>query len=75
VFAARRGDVLVWHADLAHGGNPVSRDITRKSVVTHCCPRHAAPVFAEHGRTTVLDHNGRLFATSAYVGTPAEDGL
>ena len=42
-FAARRGDVLIWHADLVHGGNPVSKDITRKSVVTHYCPKYLVP--------------------------------
>ena len=46
-FAARKGDVLVWHADLAHGGNPVSADVTRKSIVTHYCPKHLAPLFTE----------------------------
>jgi ectoine hydroxylase-related dioxygenase (phytanoyl-CoA dioxygenase family) len=36
VFLARKGDVLIWHANLIHGGMPV-RDpaLTRKSMVIH----------------------------------------
>lgn len=25
-FLAKKGDVLIWHADLVHGGSPVSKD-------------------------------------------------
>ncbi len=67
-FAARKGDVLVWHADLVHGGNPVSRDITRKSIVTHYCPKHLSPLFAEHLRVRLWDHGGHRY-TSAYYST------
>lgn len=36
VFAAKKGDVLIWHANLLHGGEPVTReDSTRKSLVAH----------------------------------------
>lgn len=38
-FRPKKGDVLIWHADLVHGG---SRDddpqLSRKSIVTHYCP-------------------------------------
>jgi len=35
-FIARRGDVLIWHANLLHGGNPIRRkDATRRSLVCH----------------------------------------
>jgi phytanoyl-CoA hydroxylase len=35
-FLAKKGDVLVWHADLAHGGSPILQpSLTRKSLVTH----------------------------------------
>lgn len=40
-FLARAGDVLVWHADLAHGGSAVAPSIapqarpSRRSLVTH----------------------------------------
>lgn len=36
LFQAHRGDVLVWHANLLHGGSPITRPgATRKSMVCH----------------------------------------
>ncbi|MDP4148377.1 MAG: phytanoyl-CoA dioxygenase family protein [Bacteroidota bacterium] len=36
VFLARKGDVLIWHANLIHGGMPVNDPAsTRKSMVIH----------------------------------------
>lgn len=33
---ARRGDVLIWHANLLHGGSPIARPgATRRSIVCH----------------------------------------
>ncbi len=66
VFAARAGDALIWHADLVHGGNPVSAEVTRKSFVTHYCPRFAAPAFAEHIATKLTEFEGHLTTTSYY---------
>jgi ectoine hydroxylase len=35
-FIAKRGDVLIWHANLLHGGNPIrGKDVTRRSLVCH----------------------------------------
>ena len=35
-FLAARGDVLVWHANLLHGGRPIERPgATRRSLVAH----------------------------------------
>ena len=35
-FIAKKGDVLVWHANLLHGGSEVrNADLTRKSLVVH----------------------------------------
>jgi len=62
-FAAKQGDVLVWHADLVHGGNPVSRDTTRKSIVTHYCPKHLSPLFSEHLRTRLWEHRGHRYTS------------
>lgn len=43
-FCARKGDVLIWHANLAHGGMPVTRQgSTRMSLVSHYCPSSAQP--------------------------------
>lgn len=36
LFLAQRGDVLVWHANLLHGGSPIGRPgATRRSMVCH----------------------------------------
>jgi ectoine hydroxylase len=35
-FHARKGDALIWHANLVHGGAPIiNKDTTRKSIVIH----------------------------------------
>ena len=40
----RKGDILIWHGDLAHGGRPVvDAETTRRSVVGHFCPASAEP--------------------------------
>lgn len=36
LFLAKRGDVLIWHANLLHGGSPIAQPgATRKSMVCH----------------------------------------
>lgn len=36
IFLAKKGDVLIWHANLVHGGMPVTNPTaTRKSMVIH----------------------------------------
>lgn len=36
LFTSRRGDVLLWHASLLHGGAPLRNpELTRKSLVVH----------------------------------------
>lgn len=35
-FLAKKGDILIWHANLLHGGNPITNPaVTRKSMVLH----------------------------------------
>lgn len=44
VLTARQGDVLLWHAALAHGGSPVRDPArSRKSFVIHYSTREAYP--------------------------------
>jgi ectoine hydroxylase-related dioxygenase (phytanoyl-CoA dioxygenase family) len=39
LFHPKKGDALIWHADLAHGGSPITDpQLTRKSLVGHLCP-------------------------------------
>jgi len=36
IFLAKKGDILIWHANLFHGGNPqLDKQRTRKSMVFH----------------------------------------
>lgn len=62
-FLARKGDALIWAADLAHGGsqNPVPGS-SRRSLVTHYCPVGIEP---EYFRTA--NHSGCLkYRENAY---------
>ena len=45
-FMARKGDVLIWSADLMHGGAPIAdHSLTRKSLVCHYMPLGVLPTF------------------------------
>ena len=46
MFLGSCGDLLVWHADLAHGGSPVKEPgLTRRSLVTHFAPVADSPIY------------------------------
>ena len=46
IFRPRRGDALIWSADLIHGGTPRSKPgATRRSIVTHYCPVDQRPTY------------------------------
>ena len=66
-FLAKRGDVLIWHSDLAHGGSPISTDVTRKSIVTHYCTAEAVPSYFElkEGKR-IMRHGGGYVGSSHY---------
>jgi len=50
-FLPKKGDVLFWAADLAHGGAEISKEnATRRSMVTHYCPLGRRPPYALHGK-------------------------
>lgn len=43
-FFPKKGDVLLWHADLLHGGAIIKKPLsTRKSLVGHFCPKNVSP--------------------------------
>lgn len=45
-FRPKKGDVLIWSADLYHGGAPeIGEGLTRRSHVTHYCPVDRAPMY------------------------------
>lgn len=48
-FLARKGDVLVWHADLAHCNAQATRPgATRRSMVTYFAPASQQPLYRRH---------------------------
>jgi hypothetical protein len=50
-FLGRKGDVLIWHADLAHGGSPILQpSLTRKSLVTHFTSSADEPFYRRTAR-------------------------
>jgi len=60
LFRAKKGDILIWHADLVHGGSPYSDAAkTRKSLVGHFCPSTAKPHYFSYrrNRRTVLQYD------------------
>ena len=45
-FRPRKGDALIWSADLAHGGSAIAHpERTRRSLVTHYCPQDVEPYY------------------------------
>jgi len=57
-FRPSRGDALIWHPDLVHGGSQeMDPDSSRKSLVTHYCPIDRAPrYFRTAAHTDRLPH-------------------
>lgn len=72
-FLARRGEVLFWHADLAHGGAPISLNRTRKSVVTHYCPKEIAPAYYETVRSQLRKHGTYGYYSSGLYSDAASE--
>ncbi|MCX7383229.1 MAG: phytanoyl-CoA dioxygenase family protein [Alphaproteobacteria bacterium] len=68
-FLAKRGDVLIWHSDLAHGGSPISTDVTRKSIVTHYCTAEAVPSYFELKEGKRIMRHGGGYVGSAHYNT------
>ena len=76
VFSAKKGDALIWHADLAHGGRPITDpSLTRQSVVGHLSPLSVGR--SAHPGSQVRKH-GSLYYSSTYynlkkIPQPAKD--
>jgi len=75
-FLAEKGDVLVWHADLAHGGSPIAQPIrTRKSLVTHLTPVSDEPFYRRSSTYQEAELEGCRFVSQyADIGGVAEWG-
>jgi phytanoyl-CoA hydroxylase len=56
---AKKGDVLIWHADLMHGGAPIQvRQRTRKSLVAHFMPYGVMPTFFNASEVNAVPYAG-----------------
>ncbi len=54
-FLARAGDMLIFHADLAHGSARITRpNATRRSLVTHFTPNSEQPFYRRFSNHTEL---------------------
>jgi len=61
-FLAKEGDVLIWHADLSHGGARITKPgATRQSLVTHFTPETENPPYMQHAQRPVIDEGTCLF--------------
>jgi hypothetical protein len=50
-FCPRKGDALIWSADLVHGGTRITRPgHTRRSLATHYCPGHRQPYYFTYAK-------------------------
>lgn len=65
-FRPKRGDVLIWHSDLVHGGSSISEAHTRRSIVTHYCPRRAVPLYMENRKLEIREHAGTAYYSSSH---------
>lgn len=73
-FLGKKGDVLIWHADLAHGGCPISQpSLTRKSLVTHFTPVSDEPFYRRTACYQEAEVGGVRFVSQfSDVGTGEE---
>jgi hypothetical protein len=66
-FLAKKGDVLIWHADLAHGGaSVIDASATRRSLVGHFCSRGVKPLYCYYKpaqRKTYTDGKWRYMSS------------
>ncbi len=67
-FRPKRGDVVLWHADLAHGGSAKPDPaLTRRSLVTHYCPVELDPIyFTYSGHSPKIEHPSGAFHCHQY---------
>jgi phytanoyl-CoA hydroxylase len=64
-FLGKAGDVLIWHADLAHGGAPIENvGQTRRSLVTHFCPASDEPFYRRNSKYEGTEMGGIQFISN-----------
>lgn len=75
-FLPKKGDVLIWSADLGHGGSPVTKPTSRRSLVTHWCPTSVTPMYYNYpphsGQIRVSPKASYSFSFHGYQKNPHE---
>ena len=67
IFRPNQGDVLIWSADLVHGGSPVGdKSLTRRSIVGHYCPVDVQPHYFSYMEGRKKFQIEDAFVSSAY---------
>lgn len=65
-FMAKKGDVLIWHADLMHGGAPIGDwHLTRMSLVAHFMPLGVMPTFFDFAGVNAFPYVGGGYCLDA----------
>lgn len=70
----KKGDVLIWHADLSHGGSPqTDPSLTRRSFAVHMCPSNCQPTYMLDDRKYIGPRNcnsGGAFSYELHTAVP-----
>jgi phytanoyl-CoA hydroxylase len=69
IFRPKKGDVLIWSADLVHGGSPVGdKSLSRRSIVGHYCPVERTPHYFNYlpHRAIKVPYKNGFFSSSYY---------
>ena len=73
IFRPKKGDALIWSADLVHGGSPIVEQNTRRSFVTHWCPVSADPMYLHYtGNSGRITASPQLSYAYSFHGRSAE---
>ena len=69
-FRPKKGDLLLWHGGLAHGGAPIRNNaLTRRSLVGHYCAEGIRPLYHYYkpAHKSIYSIDGRRFSSSHYL--------
>lgn len=73
LFRPHKGDVLIWAADLVHGGSPVADPtLSRRSIVGHYCPADCTPHYFTYMNNRVRSSFNSGFFSSSYYDLPVD---
>lgn len=64
-FLGKKGDLLIWHADLAHGGAAITKPgRSRRSLVAHFCADADEPYYRRHSQMKELATDDCVFVSA-----------